>query len=167
MPRASHRLDLIIVPSDIRRVPDQTAFDHLCRRWQTCGELNENGEGPGLDSLISGGFRRVWLDLPGRVVLYTNQQGGYRVNCPECNINLAAEFSLSVQQWRSGAPRRMTCVGCKVDSPLERLLLSPPGAFAQGGIVFTDVGSLQTSSKLQVDAQSVVGPGTFIYRRVS
>ena len=80
-------------------MPDALAFDALKREWTAEGRI---GSGAALDGLVQGGFRRLWLDLPGRLTLYANQQGGYYVRCPATGQGIALAFSEAVQGWRRG-----------------------------------------------------------------
>ena len=163
MPRPNHRVDLLFVPADVERVPDAAAFDVVKQTWTSQGRL---GRGAGRDALIIGGFRRLWLDRPDRLTLYANQQGGYYVRCPVTRGNLAPVFSAAVQEWRRGGEGVLACPHCQKPHPLESVILSPPGAFARGAVVFTDVGSLDMAEGARQALHAVLGEMREVIRRV-
>lgn len=166
MPHASHRLDLLRVPADLDAPPDQEAWQRLLAAWRADGRLAGSGSGRDGDGLIQGGFRRLWLDDPGRLTLYANQQGGFRVSCPRGGANLAAEFSAALQRWREGADRGLPCPACGAWHALEAIPLSPPGAFARWAVVFSDVGSLELREDAEQALIAALGPLRPVLRRV-
>ena len=162
MPRASHRVDLLLVPDDPQRIPCAEAFAEIKRAWQEAGLL-----APATPSgLVQGGFRRVWLDLPDRLWLYANHQGGYYVRCPETGGNLAPAFSAAVQEWRRGGPFTLECPRCSQTHALDAVTLAPPGAFARGAVIFSDVASLILADGVTEALKPVLGASREIIRRV-
>jgi hypothetical protein len=157
-PRARHRIDVLLVPEALGHEPDRAAFEAILSGWESSGRVRDG-------SLIRGGFRRVWLDVPGHVALYANQQGGYYVRCPVSQGNIARAFSRAVQAWRAGGERQMHCPECGQEHPLEAVVLAPPGAFARGAVVFSDVGSLDVGPAVQQELQEVLGESRLIVRR--
>lgn len=163
MPHASHRLDLALLPVDPELAAPRAALDALRDRWRARGWLDQDGPGP--VPLIAGGFRRFWLDDPGRVALWANQQGGFQVRCPTTGANAAMDFTRGVEAWRRGAPRRAICA-CGEVHPLEDFTLRPPGGFARFALVFADVGSLDLDPAARAELSSAVGPLRDVVRRV-
>ena len=159
MPLPSHRVELVFVPDSLTREPDAEAFAVVQAQWRAAGLLDGGG-------LVIGGFGRVWLDRPGRLTLYANQQGGYHVRCGVTGGNLARLFSAAVQRWREGAARELRCPHCGQRHPLEEVVLSPPGAFARGGVVFTDVGGLELAAGVGAALERVLGDWREVIRRV-
>lgn len=155
----SHRLDVVVVSTEIERVPDAAAFEALRARWEAAGRLEDG-------SLIEGGFRRLRLDLPDHIALYANHQGGYYVRCPQTGGNLAREFSAAVQAWRAGGPRTLACAHCGSTHPLEAVQLAPPGAFGRGAVVFSDAGSVALADDVLPMLEPILGEGRVIVRRV-
>lgn len=145
---------------DLSRDPDTDAFDALRARWRAEGRLGSR------DGLVLGGYRRLWLDAPGRLLLYANQQGGYYVRCPETGGNIATAFTFAVESWRHGGARSMECPRCGQTHALEAVTLSPPGAFARGAVVFTDVGSLTLAEGVREQLRDVLGESREVIRRV-
>ena len=162
MPRASHRVDLLLVPDDLQRIPCAEAFAVVKQMWTAAGLL-EPASGSGL---VQGGFRRLWLDLPDRLWLYANHQGGYHVRCPQSGGNLAAIFSAAVQDWRHGGEFALRCPCCDRSHALDAIILAPPGAFARGAVIFSDVGSLTLADGVLEALQPVLGECREIVRRV-
>ena len=156
MPHASHRLDLVLLPVDPEAEPDRPAFADFANRWS--GRLEQ---------AIVGGARGLRLDDPGRVSLYANQQGGFRVRCPRSGENLASAFSAAVERWRSGAPRAMCCPACGEEHALEEITLIPPGGFARFAVVFVDAATLNLEPEPRAELESALGPLREIARRIS
>ncbi|MEL6342671.1 MAG: hypothetical protein AAFV53_06035 [Myxococcota bacterium] len=163
--RPTHRLDLILVSNTVERHPDAAAFADVCAAWRAAGRLVGDGPGEGTP-LVDGGFRRLWLDLPARVTLYANHQGGYYVRCPITQGNLAREFSVAVEQWRAGEPRTLACPHCGQIHPLEEVRMAPPGAFGRGAVIFSDVGSMGLGPGVEAALMPVLGECQAIGRRV-
>ena len=78
----------------------------------------------------------MWVDRPGRVWLYGNQSGGFRVQCPETGQNIAQEFESPTEPGKGGGPRSMQCPSCGGVHALERVEFVPPAAFATWALVF-------------------------------
>jgi hypothetical protein len=163
MPRPSHRVDLLFVPDDLAVVPDAHAFAALQSAWRAEGLL---GPGAAVDGLVLGGFQRLWLDLPGRLTLYANQQGGYYVRCPVRGDNIVPAFSSAVSAWRAGGAFSLSCPACGDDHPLNTVTLSPPGVFGWGAVVFSDVGSLSLADGVRDSLARVLGESHEVIRRV-
>lgn len=157
-PRARHRIDVLLVSEELEHEPDREAFAAVLAGWEASGRVQDG-------SLIHGGFRRVWLDVPGYVALYANQQGGYYVRCPVTQGTVARAFSAAVQAWRAGAERQMRCPKCGQLHRLEDVVLAPPGAFARGAVVFSDAGSLDLGAGVQEELRAVLGASRVIVRR--
>lgn len=164
MPRPSHRIDLLLLPADRSVTPDASAFDALKREWTAEGRI---GPGAERDGLVQGGFRRLWLDLPGRLTLYANQQGGYYVRCPVCRAGIALAFSEAVQGWRRGGAFGLSCPACGAEHPLDAVTLAPPGAFALGAVVLSNVASLDLAADVHQRLRPVLGEIREIVRRVA
>ena len=80
--RPSHRLDVLAVPQSPSAAPIDELREFL--RTLTEQEVLDGRGGPGPNSArwMPEGFARVRLDLPDRITLYANRQGGFRVFCP-------------------------------------------------------------------------------------
>lgn len=160
MPHASSRIDLLVVPVDSRRAVDERAVMQLFGRWS----LNERGRGPTMSSIVDGGCERIWLDRPGRIVLYANQTGGFRVRCPDKGINISAEFGRSHREWKCGGPGLVDCP-CGTRHDLEACVLQPPGAFASWAIVFASTEGLALTDQAARDVREALGPYRVVLRR--
>jgi hypothetical protein len=161
MPHASHRLDLLIVAAQPSQTVDEARVNDMFRGW----EIDERGRSDTLNELIEGGCARVWLDQPGRILLYANQSGGFHVQCPGCGENIARTFGLAHRAWKQGAVRSLVCPGCGVCQALEAVELNPPGAFSSWAIVFSGVGGSTLLPHAKQTIGAVVGEHRVILRR--
>ena len=160
MPHASHRLDLLALPSDLNSPANETAFIALAERWG----LDARGESGDSHALVEGGCRRVWFDRPGRLMLYANQTGGFRARCPDTAALVSAEFGRSHRAWKAGGPRTMACV-CGGVHPLEDVVLQPAGACARWAVVFSSAEGLGLTKRARGDLEELFGPVQVIVRR--
>ena len=160
MPHASHRLDLLVVPTDLHHSIDEAQTARLFAGWG----LNSVGRSESMERLIEGGCNRIWLDRPGRLWLYGNQLGGFRVYCPESKALISAEFGRAHLAWKTGAARMLTCP-CGTEHALEDCVCSPPAAFATWAIVFADVESISLTPLVDSSIQAAIGPYRVVTRR--
>lgn len=166
MPHASHRLDLIVAPSDPDRALDPAAVAVVRAGWAAAGLLDGSAPGPRRDGLIVGGFRRFWVDEPGAVVLYANLQGGFLVRCPQTEAPLARPFQAALTAFRRGGPRALRCPACGEDHALEALSYAPPALYARGALCFADVGDTVLQPEPFAALAAALGPLRAVVRRV-
>jgi hypothetical protein len=157
----------VVVPVEPESLISAAVFHGLQQVWEKAKLLRGDGVGDDRSGLISGGFERLRLDLPGRTVLYANQQGGFRVKCAQTGANIAAEFGAALLHWRSGGPRGLECSACGLPHALETCVLAPPGAFGASAIVFSDAGGIELSSRARSDLLSAIGRFHVVLRRTS
>lgn len=124
----------------------------LLDRWQARGLAQS-------DEIVEGGYRLARVDDPGRIHLYANQQGGFKVCCPVNGAPLARPFGAALEAWRRGAPRMLACPACGANHPLEEVELQPPGGFARGAVVLADVGGPELSTLGRLELVALLGPG--------
>jgi len=160
MPHASHRLDLLVVPTDPHTPLDEAVTARLFDGWG----LDHNGRSENLERFVDGGCNRIWMDRPGRLWLYGNQLGGFRVQCPETNVLVSAEFGRAHRAWKAGAQRALACP-CGSDHPLEACIFSPPAAFATWAIVFADIDGTSLTPLAKSSIQEAIGPYRVLTRR--
>jgi hypothetical protein len=165
VPHTTHRIDLVVVSVDPESVILDTAFRDLKRSWSLGKLLCGDSAGDERGGLISGGFERLWLDLPGRMVLYANQQGGFRVGCPVAGKNIAGEFGAALVRWRAGEERSLICQACDEVHKLEQCVTAPPAAFGSSAIVFSDALGIQLSERARRDLVKAIGPIRVVLRR--
>ena len=161
MPHASHRMDLLIVPEALDQPLDEAALEALFRRWG----VGPNGRSDRTQTIVEGGCRRIWLDKPGRVLLYANQSGGFRVRCPESGDNIAQAFGRAHRDWKAGGSRTVGCPSCDQEHPLEGCVFEPPAAFSAWAIVLSDVGGVQLGTEFDAHVRDTIGPFQLIARR--
>jgi len=166
MPHPSHRLDLLVVPADPEAEIERAAFERLLESWEATGWIEGDGPGPAVGELLPGGFARVWRDDPGRVVLYANQQGGFRVQCPDTEAIISPAFGAALVAWKHGEQRVLDCPGCGEPHALEDCELRPHGAFGRGAVVFADAASTLLSSNARAALAEALGPVDVVIRRV-
>jgi len=163
-------LDLLLVPTDPALLPDPAAIERLFDRWQERGLLApgtgplRRTAGPRAWGLLPGGFGTLWLDRPPGEVLYANQQGGFRVLCPDCGANLVPAFQAAVRARREGRSERVRCA-CGLDEDVVRLPLLPPGAFARGALILGDVQGLDPVPGALVEVEGILGSVRVLARR--
>ncbi len=160
MPHASHRLDLVVVPNDLHCPLNLDAVAALFARW----DLDDGGRSQQTNELVEGGCQRVWLDRPGRLLLYANQSGGFRVRCPRTGDNISALFGPAHRQWKSGSERQLRC-SCGEEHALEDCVFDPPGAFASWAIVFGSVNGARLMARASADLQELLGDHRVVLRR--
>ena len=161
MPHASHRIDLLVLPVDPEQPLPEGPMARLLSEWG----VDDRGRVDNPEVLLEGGCRRVWIDRPGRVWLYGNQRGGFRVQCPETGHNIAQEFGAAHRAWKGGGPRSMRCPSCGGVHALERVEFVPPAAFATWALVFSDAGSSTLSAAALAQIDGMLGPTQCIIRR--
>ena len=161
MPHASHRIDLLVLPIDPEQSLPEAQIGRLLADWG----VDDRGQMIQSTILLEGGCKRVWVDRPGRVWLYGNQSGGFRVQCPETGQNIAREFGVAHRAWKGGGPRSMQCPSCGEVHPLERVDFVPPAAFASWALVFSDAGSSTLSAAVLTQIDRALGPTRCIIRR--
>ena len=167
MPKVSHRIDLVVVSVEPELLVLESVVSGLQQRWEDNRLLLGDQIGDDPNGLISGGFKRLWLDQPGRMMLYANQQGGFRVSCPQKGGNIAKAFETALRAWRKSGPRSLVCPVCHAEHPLEACTLSPPGVFGSSAIVFSDVGGVQLTGRARADLLEAIGPFHVVLRRVT
>jgi hypothetical protein len=125
------------------------------------------GAGPAAATWVPGGFRRWRLDLPGRTLLYANQQGGFQVRCPVDEQSIVGEFSrsLSARTSLDGAAE-LDCP-CGARHRLDALVFRPPAAFGRFALVLHDVGSGSATAEAISTLSDRWGPLRIVPRRVS
>jgi hypothetical protein len=154
-------LDLLIVAAEPDQSVDVERVEALFRDWR----VDQFGRSECPQELIEGGCARVWLDQPGRTLLYANQSGGFRVRCPDCHDNIAQAFGVAHRGWKQGAARTLVCPGCGVTHALEAVVLQPPGAFSGWAIVFSSVGGTALTAQAKRAIEAAVGEHRVILRR--
>jgi len=154
-------MDLLIVPKVLDQPLDEAALETLFRRWG----VDPNGRTARSHDIVDGGCRRIWLDQPGRLLLYANQSGGFRVRCPESGDNIAQAFGRAHREWKVGGLRFLKCPACGQEHPLEACVFEPPAAFAEWAIVLSDVGGLELGTGIEDQVSDAIGPFQLIARR--
>lgn len=162
----SHRLDLCIVPEDPESYP-RDAMAALIAHWAVRGIVNSAGWAESnANALVEGGFRRLRIDDPGRVVLYANQMGGFRVACPKREGNIVAAFRRALVASRKGEPRLLDCPACGNSHPLEALDYAPAAAFGRVCLVVSDVNDAHLTAEAVAEVSDRLGGWTLVRRRV-
>jgi len=162
----SHRLDLNLVPADPATCPRDRAAD-LLKMFHTRGVTDKAGwASSGAGWLVQGGFRRIRLDDPGRLVLYSNQIGGFRVGCPHQEGAVVGAFREALIAWRAGGPRALVCPACGESHALEDLAYAPAASFGQLAVVISEVEDADITSEAAARVTEVLGPWRLVRRRV-
>ena len=107
-PRASSRLDLLVLPAG---------------EW---GDIRASA----LVSLLD----RDWLAHDEQAVRFLcNERGGFRVTCPDTGDAAARAFSAGLQRWREGGLAQTECT-CGQVHPLAAFQVAPEAGFAASWI---------------------------------
>lgn len=160
MPHASHRMDLLVVPCDLEQGLDEEAVSRLFSAWG----LDAQGRSLESDRFVEGGCARIWVDRPGRLWLYGNQSGGFRVVCPVNGQSISKRFGQAHRDWKAGGPRTLECL-CGETHALEDCVGRPPMAFAQWALVFSAVGGSRLTERASRDAFRAFGEHAVVLRR--
>lgn len=131
--RPSHRLNLYLVPA---KAPDEERLDAGLAELSRLGVVSGMKPGPRAEDLVDGGFAMLRVDRPGRIVVYGNRQGGYRVRCPGCGANQVPAFSAALPTLS-----RVRCEACEREHPIRGLRYEPPVAFGALCVELRDVGA--------------------------
>lgn len=107
---------------------------------------------------MPGGFRGLRQDRPGKLRLYANGQGGFRVRCPVTGDNVVPAFQRALSAWRSGGPPRLDCPACDAPHTLDALDYAPDAAFGRGALVLVDVASAVPDPDGLAALEPLLGP---------
>ena len=167
MPFPRDLLDIVICSY----VPDVSwdvqKLQSLMSTWEEKEWIDEHGRGISKDHPVEGGFSRLMIDKPEKILLYANHQGGYKVLCPVSFQNIARAFSEGVEAWRKGGERVLYCPLCNVEHALEEAVLKPNGSFSKGAVILRGVHSIHFSQEALADIESILGKTAIVYRRLS
>ena len=106
----------------------------------------------GAEALVVGGSAEVRAGRAGRPRFFANQQGGFRVRCPQTGAELASVFASALEEWRRGGGETLRCP-CGAEHRLAHLTFAPPAAFGDRWIEAFDAASLD----LVPGAAAVIG----------
>ena len=98
--------------------------------------------------------------------LYANQQGGFRVQCPECRGHIATEFNRAFRNWKLDGARCVVCPHCGTQTDLNDCHHRPEAAFASWAIVVSGVQSLELGQGIEQDVERALGGMKTVVRRV-
>jgi len=153
-------MDLLVVPCGMDQVLDDESISRLFSEWglDAQGRLVDSGR------LVEGGCARIWIDRPGRLWLYGNQAGGFRVVCPVNGQSISQRFGQAHRDWKAGGPRTLECV-CGSTHALEDCVGRPPMAFGHWALVFSAVGGSRLTDRASRDVSRVIGDHSIVLRR--
>ena len=150
MPHPSHRLDVLLVPTNPDRLWEESTADAVIEALRDFEEPR---------------VRRVRLDQPGRGVLYGNQQGGFRVSCPADGRPMAARIPEALRRWQLDGQRGLVCE-CGDRHQLEDMDYRPPAAPGRCALVLEDVSSYVLDDGCVERLREKLGPFRVVARRV-
>lgn len=161
MPHPRHQLDLIWLPTDPDRpLPEGAAS------LQDLGWADERGlAGPDAGQLVEGGYAAIRIETRPRVDIWANQQGGYRVRCPDTGDNLVPAFLQALSTYRGGGERSLACPSCGATHPLESLDFAPDAGFSSWALVLRDVQAGRPVEGAVARISAVLGPVRWLVRR--
>ena len=157
-----HSLDLYLVPNSALETPPL----EVCLAALEAEDLVAGRRGgPRAMGLVSGGFQGVRLDRPGRLTLYANRQGGFRVSCPTTRDNVAPAFQAAPTAWRAGGPTRIACPSCGEVHLFDELVYAPAAAVGWGAVGLLDVETASVLEAGRAQVERVLGPVTIVGSR--
>lgn len=140
MPRASHRLNLLLVPADPERRPDPLLAGQLFAALRAEAVTDAwDRPGPRAEALHAGGFALFRADFPPEPVIYGNRQGGYRAVCPACGASVVAAVLQALKRWRASGDMGLRCERCGVPCSLSTVIYQPDAAPARFALELRDV----------------------------
>ena len=161
MPHPSHRIDIVVVPQQLERPLSDGAAEELLAALG----VNEQGFPEEPDRIVSGGCRRVWFDRPGRLWLYGNLVGGFRVYCPTTAEVVSSDFGRAFREWKAGAERALSCPSCGFVHALEDFNFGPPAAFAHWALIISDAKHLELTPRSLDVVEQHLGAIKTLHRR--
>lgn len=162
MARATHRLDLLLVPG--LDVPIERAHEVLSALVQS-GVCEPGGDaGPEGTAWVPGGFARIYVERPQGLTLFANRTGGFRVQCPDTAAPIVASFQQAMGRWRAGGPRTLSCPACDAIHDLDQLGFQPPAAFGTWALVTADAGSPELCAEARAQVEALIGPTRRVWR---
>lgn len=163
--RNRSRLDLICVPQGVDTVLPHDRWPAVQQQWRAAGLLGpRNSPTP---ALVEGGGEGVLVDVPETRVVYANQLGGFRVQCPACGGGVARSFAAAMEQSRAGGEIRVMCPSCNTVHGLASLRTRPSIRVGRSALILVDVGGSRLTESGARAVQDWLGPYTLVLRRVS
>ena len=160
MPHPTHRLDLLLVPTDLARGPERVsaAFEDLVAR-----EVVASDGTPGVHGswLVARGFGRVRADQRDRPGLYANQQGGFRASCPSCSDNAVPALHRALGR----SEVEVQCGPCGWVGHVSELDYRPAAAWGQAALAIHDAGEAQLTPQARGWLDEALGAWCFVWRR--
>lgn len=163
--RPSHRLDIFAVPED----PAWAPVDRMRRLLEELVEqqvIDDRGRpGPQAAAWMPEGFAGLRLDTPGRVALYANRQGGFRVDCPVTGELITPAFAEAWQRAR-GIDRpdqhALVCPSCGHTHTLAETVGRPSFRFASLALQTIDAETLVPAPAAIERLTAVLGPVAWV-----
>lgn len=170
MARATHRLDLLVLPRDPDAPAD--ALAPVIAAWVAAGFLRVGDDalastGPGFTSgtlrhayalgaraLVAGGVGHVVWMREAAARFLANRSGGFRVRCPSSGALVTDRLHPAMAAWRAGGPRVLACA-CGGTHDLAVLDYVPAAGFARGWIELDDVGGADLVAEARALAPDV------------
>jgi len=161
MMRPSHRLDVLAVPRAPASAPVEALRAFLLELVEG-GVIDARGTpGPEFAQWMPEGFARLRLDIPGRIALYGNRQGGFRVFCPSVEgPPITAAFSEAYTGARHAERpdlAELSCPVCGQPHPLGETRGRPSFRFARVALQTVDAEALSPLPEMESRLRRVMG----------
>jgi hypothetical protein len=166
MPRAGHRLDMLVGPAE----PDTLPSIDVLQALRDAGYVHAQADGPGprATELVPGGFARARVETSERARLYANQLGGFGVSCPTTGTSIVAAFSAAWTAWREArGPRVVSCPACGAEHDLSSVAFRPQALVGRWVLVLADVGHASLTPAGAEALELLLGPTRTALRRPS
>ena len=100
-------------------------------------------------------------------MVYANQLGGFRVQCPSCGGGIARSFARAMEQGRTSGKIQVSCATCHTVHGLASIRTRPPIRVGRSALILVDVGGSRLTESGAHAVRDWLGPYTVVLRRVS
>ena len=169
MPFPRSRLDAYLVFSDTTLQPDSLHIQF--RQWCLKGYVsNEGYTGSHYAAFGFGLFQKLSVVHSVKSILFANNQGGYRVLCPNNDKIVTVDFTNGVAKWRAleNTPQDniVHCSGCDNEHRLVDFIGKPEFAFGRCAFHFTDIQYSVINEMILDEVDKNIGRGKLVLKRV-
>ena len=146
MPFPRSQLNIILCSKDPDWQPTPIGAEKLRTSLQAHGISTLTELDSQTQQWVVGGFRRLHLQRHLHPSLVANHQGGYRVNCRQCNALITGLFVKAIQAYRAGGSRELQCSDCGELQDLNALIYRPHAAFVSFEVQLHNVQSVELTA---------------------
>lgn len=169
MPFPRSRLDAYLVFTDTTLPPDSLHIQF--RQWCVEGYVSNEGRGGSHYAAFGfGSFQKLSVVSSDTPMLFANNQGGYRVLCPNNDKIVTVDFTKGVAKWRAlqNTPKDniVYCSGCDNGHRLVDFNGKPEFAFGRFAFHFIDIEYSKMNEVILDEVEINVGRCKLVLKRV-